>query len=103
MVTLTLAGSLLAACSDSEAAGDSSAELACSEFRELAGDVQDDQLTTEEMRSAMQEVEDRASRSDDEGLASASREMVAAITAADDDRLAAAVAQVDEACTDAGY
>lgn len=102
MVALTFVGSLLVACSDSEA-GDQSAEMACDNFRVLAGDVQDNQLTTDEMRSAMQEVEGQASRSDDEGLASSAREMVAAITAGDDDRLAAAVADVDEACTDAGY
>lgn len=103
MVALTFAGSLLAACSDSEAAGDQSAEMACDNFRVLAGDVQDGQLTTDEMRSAMREVEGQASRSDDEGLADSAREMVAAITDGDDDRLAAAVADVDEACTDAGY
>jgi hypothetical protein len=104
-IALALAGSLLAACGggDEAAAGDQSAEMACENFRVLAGDVQDGQLTNAEMRSAMQEVEGQASRSDDKELAESARAMVAAITAVDDDRLAAAVADVDEACTAGGY
>lgn len=103
-VALVLAGSLLAACGgDEAAAGDQSAEMACENFRVLAGDVQDGQLTNAEMRTAMQEVEGQASRSDDERLAESARAMVAAITAVDDDRLAAAVADVDEACIAGGY
>jgi hypothetical protein len=89
-----------AACGDDGA--DASATLACQHFRNVARDQTDGLLTREELRRKLGEVERDARVSEEPGIASAARDMVAAATAGDDAALADAVTRFGSVCESAG-
>ncbi len=81
---------------------DGGAVLACRGIRNVASDYRDGQLTFGELRSALQDVEDDASVSEEPGIAASARAMVAAVTARNDQDLGAAISDMDRACTAIG-
>lgn len=97
-VGLALVGLLaLGACGGS-AEADSGALLACSDFRSAARDSNDGLLTDEELRGKLKDIESNASVSEEPGVASSARAMLAAATAGDVDGLAVAVERMADAC-----
>lgn len=87
---------LLGACGSDGA--DSSAVLACRDFRSVVRDAQAGVLTDTELRDKLKGVEDTASVSEEPGVASSAREMLAAATAGNTEALAAAGDGMAEAC-----
>jgi hypothetical protein len=81
---------------------DASAQLACRHFRNVAADYSAGLLTMTELRGKLQEVNDDASVSQEPGIASSARGMLAAITAGDDAALATQVIAMSRACDQAG-
>jgi len=93
---------LVASCGGNEDEPDGGARLACMHFRNVAADYSDGVLTIDELRDKLAEVEDDASVSEEPGIASAARAMLAAITQGDMDGLAEQIPQFDAACKIAG-
>lgn len=77
---------------------DAGAKLACRHFRNVARDFSDGVLTVPEFRDKLKEVDDDASVSEEPGIASGARRMLAAVTAMDDAELADAVTDFGDAC-----
>lgn len=80
---------------DDEGAG---ASLACHDFRSTAQDQTDGLLTGAELRDRLQDINGRASVSEEPAIVNAGRDMLAAITAGDDAELASAVRAMGAAC-----
>ena len=81
---------------------DGGAQLACRHFRNVANDYSDGVLTLGELREKLKEVEDDARVSEEPGVASAARELLAAATALDAAAMVPAIERLDQACTQAG-
>jgi hypothetical protein len=77
---------------------DAGAKLACTHFRNVAGDVSAGILTLPEVRDKLREVYDTARVSSAPGIATGAQEMLAAITAGDLDDLARDVRAFAGAC-----
>lgn len=108
---------LLAGCADSSSGTDSrgseeseseqsesddyESSLACDHFRNVARDIADGVLTDAEAREKLKEVHENAIIATP-AVRSAARGMLAAMTAGDYEALAEEVANMDQACTDAG-
>lgn len=89
----------LVACNDSGA--DSGAQLACRHFRDAANDYSDGILTMDELRGRLVDVDDDAQLSDEPGISSNARRMLAAATAGNESDLADAVTAFNAACESA--
>jgi len=95
-----------AACTDGygdDGSGSAGADLACTHFRNIVGDIADGVLTDAEARAKFQEVEDSASGAEEADIRSSARELVAAMTTGTADDVAAAAIDMGAACDAAGF
>lgn len=81
---------------------DASAELGCTHFRNIMGDVSAGILTDAELRTKIKEVYDTAYVSENAGVPDGARAMLAAITAEDSTAFLAAATAFDGACRAVG-
>ncbi len=98
---LVIAVVVFAGCGGDDGA-DGGATLACTDFRDMAGDYRDGVLTASELRDRIAGFEDEAEVSGEPGVASAARDLLAAATAGDESAMADAVTRMNRACIDAG-
>lgn len=84
----------------SRSESESSSRLACTHFRNIAGDAE--LMTDTEIRSKMKEVHDDASIATPQ-VQSASRDALAAITSGNTENFRAAIQRLDSACDSAGW
>lgn len=80
--------------------GDSSARQACGHFRNIAGDAADGTLGSDQLLPKIREVNSSASVSDELGVKTAARNLLAAVTAGDDAQ--GEVAAMSQACSAIG-
>ncbi len=83
--------------------GDASSRLACSHFRNVAGDASAGILTDSELRQKLKEVNDTAKVSDVSSVRRAAQSMLSASTSGSLDSLSSAVSSMDSACKSVGY
>jgi hypothetical protein len=83
--------------------GSAAAELACTHFRNIVGDISKGILTDAEARSKFQEVNDNASIADEPDIVAGGDELVASMTTGTSDDVLAAIGDMDSACSDAGF
>lgn len=81
---------------DREIGGDSSAQLACRDFYDVAAEV--DLMNDAELRERIQGIWDYAEVSETPGISEAARDMLATVTAGDIDAFEVAVADMQTAC-----
>lgn len=101
VIMMTMAGVLaLAACSsDGDEGPDASTRLACSTFYGVVEDIKAGVLTSDELRSRLQEVYDNGRDSTVADVKAGSTEALAAATGGTERDLAEAVTQIDRGCT----
>lgn len=85
------------------AKGDASADLACTHFRNVAGDAAAGILSFEELRGKLQEVYGSAKYSDTPGIADGAQRLLADVTAPDAVAFKSDLTAFTQACTDAGF
>ena len=109
LATAVLAGSLtLTGCSSStptataSTVADDGANLACSHFRNVMGDVSKGILTDTQLRAKIQQVYDNAQVSTKPGIATGAQAMLAAATANDGTAFTNAAAGFSDACVKLG-
>ena len=102
LAAIVVVGISVANSNDDEGDPDASAELACGHFRNVAGDIAAGVLTDAEVREKLQEVDRSASVSEEAGIASGARAMLAAVTRGDLAALTEAVGDFGDACRDLG-
>jgi hypothetical protein len=82
---------------------DAQAQLACDHFRNVADDIVNGVLTTEQVTKKLQEVYGTGRRSEARGIPEASRDLLAAWNRADVDALGTASKELSSACRRVGH
>jgi hypothetical protein len=101
VVVLIIVGYVVTAvilANDDSEIGDASAQLACRDFYDVAGEA--DLITDAELRDRLQDIWNTAEVSETPGIAEAARAMLAAATSGDVDALEVAVDDMSAACSD---
>lgn len=102
MVGFVLTGCAAGTSASSAPVADGSAQLSCTHFRNVMGDITKGILTNAELVTKMQEVYNDAAYSTDPGIPDGSQALLAAATADDPTAFDAAITTFGTACSDVG-
>lgn len=105
VLVFTVCNQMLSGSSSTSSGGgaDTSSDLACDHFRNIAADMSAGIMTVDEFREKLKEVEGNASIATPR-IQEAATELLAAVTAGDSgDRFSAAVSEMGAACSEAGH